>query len=79
MTVREYNLARQGHERNHNQDLRRNALWMSILLNSQYAEAPYTPALLLGEEEPEGPTEAEVIKEGERKLRQMQKKYPHLF
>jgi hypothetical protein len=68
----------QGYDRKQEQELRLQAKWMSMILSSQMTE-PVTPWQLLGEEEPAGPSEAEVIREGERKLKQMQKKYPHLF
>lgn len=73
MTIREYNLARQGHERQIENRIRSEASWMAMLLNSQYSEAEITPAQLLGEDlPPEKVTKAE-LKKAEKKLDKMLK------
>jgi hypothetical protein len=69
MTIREYNLARQGHERQLEDRRRREAEWMAMILNSQYSEAGITPGHLLGEEKvgEKKATKAELTK-AEKKL-----------
>jgi hypothetical protein len=67
MTITEFNLARQGHERELEARARREAGWMAMLLNSQYADADITPEQLLGEEPPER-DEQQELKEAEKRL-----------
>lgn len=61
MTIREYNLTRQGHERELEDRRRREAEWMAMILNTQYPEGEITAALLLGEA-PEKDTRAKLRK-----------------
>lgn len=67
MTIREYHLASQGHERQQQIALRREAGWMAMILNSQYSNAEITPGQLLGEKPPKKNTKRDLQK-AERKL-----------
>jgi len=67
MTITEFNLARQGYERELEARARREAGWMAMILNSQYADGGITPEQLLGEEPPLR-DEQQELKEAEKKL-----------
>jgi len=73
MTIREYNLARQGHERVQDGIARREAGWVAMILNSQYVDSEITPEELLGEEAPER-DEKQELKDAEKRLAKLQAK-----
>jgi hypothetical protein len=73
MTIREYNLARQGHERQIENRTRAEAAWMAMILNSQYSGAEITSAQLLGEDLPPEKASKAELKKADRKLAKMLK------